>query len=101
MTTLKDFATAYVPQQSKTYNIADLPKVSTVTPILTKEDKKKDGTPFSYFYIEVTGVHYRVPKTVIEQLQAIMKFSPDLQHFKVIKTGTTKDDAKYRVEPAV
>lgn len=101
MTTLKDFATAYVPQQNKTYNVADLPKVSTATPILTKTDKRKDGTEFSYYYIEITGVCYRVPKTVIEQLQAIMKFAPDLQHFKVIKTGTTKDDTKYRVEPAL
>lgn len=101
MTTLLDYAKAYVPAQTKTMNIADLPKVSTAVQIKEKDAKKKDGTPFKYLYAEVDGGEYRVPKTVLDQLQTILKFAPTLEYFKVTKTGTTKDDTKYKVEPVL
>lgn len=101
MTTLSEYANAYQPTQQKTYNVADLPKVATNCEIKTKVAKRKDGTEFTYTYIDVNGGEYRVPKTVIEQLQTILKFAPTLAFFKVTKTGTTKDDTKYKVEPVL
>lgn len=101
MTTLKEFAQAFTPSATKTFNVADLPKVSTSVDILEKKAKRKDGTEFAYSYINIDGLEYRVPKTVIEQLQTILKFAPQLTHFKVNKTGTTKDDTKYKVEPVL
>ena len=101
MTTLKEFAQAFTPSATKTYNVADLPKVATNVEILDKKANRKDGTEFTYKYIVIDGVEYRVPKTVIEQLQTILKFAPQLTHFKVTKTGTTKDDTKYKVEPVI
>lgn len=101
MTTLKDFATAYVPAVTRTENIADLPRVSTKVDILEKEGTKKDGvTKFKYHYIVIDNKEYRVPKTVIQHLQLALKFNPNLEYFKVNKEGTTKDDTKYDVEPA-
>lgn len=101
MTTLTDYANAYQPTQQKTFNVTDLPKVATNCEIKSKTAKLKDGKDFSYMYIEVNGGEYRVPKTVIEQLQTILKFAPTLAYFKVTKTGTTKDDTKYKVEPVM
>lgn len=99
MKTLKDYAQEFVATATQTKNICELNKVSTDLEILTKTANKKDGTPFTYLYIIVNGEEYRVPKTVIRELQTALKFDKNLKEFKVVKTGTTKDDTKYSVEP--
>lgn len=43
---------------------------------------------------------YRVPKTVIANLQAILKDNPDIKSFKVIKTGEGMNTS-YTVVPMV
>lgn len=101
MTTLKEFAQSYQPTTIKTFNVADLPKISTAAEFKEKQATKKDGTIFKYFYVEVEGAEYRVPKTVIESVQNILKFKPDLEYFRVKKSGTNKDDTKYKVEPVL
>lgn len=101
MTTLKEFATQLAPSAAKTQNVAMLPRVPTNAEIKTKTVPGKDGKDgFTFSYIVVDGVEYRVPQSVIAQLQVILKFAPQLEYFKVTKTGTTKDDTKYKVEPA-
>lgn len=104
MTTLKEYATAYVPTQQKTLNICELPKVSTNVDILNKEGKTKDGTPFKYNYIVQDGIEYRVPQSVIEQLQALLKvatmYGKTVEFCKVTKTGTGME-TKYKVEPVL
>lgn len=101
MTTIKEAALNYTPAQpNKTYNIADLPRVSTNLEIQDDDWTDKTGRVVKQQITIINGVHYRVPKSVIEQLQNILKFAPDLEYFKVTKSGTTKEDTKYKVEPA-
>lgn len=100
--TLGQVADAYTPTATKkTYNIADLPKVSTKLELVEDNWTDKSGKVVQQQVVVVEGVKYRVPKTVLEQLQTIRKFAPNLEFFKVNKTGTTKDDTKYKVEPVL
>lgn len=96
MTTLKQHAQAYEPPQ--TGNIADLDKVSVDVDILEKTATGTDGTPFSYHYIVVDDIDYRVPNSVISSLKAILTKQPQLQYFAVAKDGKGMN-TKYTVVP--
>lgn len=102
MTTLGEFADKYTaPTKNKTMNIVDLPKVSTKLELVNDNWTNKEGKVVEQQVVVIDGVKYRVPKTVLEQLQTLRKFVPSLEYFKVSKTGTTKDDTKYKVEPVL
>jgi hypothetical protein len=98
--TLLQTATNYTPSKATTKNICELAKVSTKLSV-TEEVRGKAPNTWKQYEVVVEGQTYRVPKTVIEQLQTILKFAPTLEFFKVTKTGTTKDDTKYKVEPVL
>ncbi len=85
MTTLKEEAKAYEPQHTK--NIVDLEAVSIEQEIKKDTRKNKDGEQYAIAYINVSGIEYRVPAPVLEQLQEILKIKPDLKTFKVTRKG--------------
>ena len=85
MATLKETALQYEP--AHTYNIADLDVVSTDLNVMYDSGTDKEGKPFSYGYIEVDGKQYRIPNSVIAQLNAILEENPKLTKFRVKKTG--------------
>ena len=83
--TLKETALAY---ESKSIgNIADLPKVSTNLNVQDREGINEEGKTFQYKVISINGQEYRVPASVIKSLKAIMEDNPNLNEFKVKKTG--------------
>ena len=87
---------------SKTKNIADLEKVSTDLELVedTFEFEKNGETKIVKQEVVLIGEEkYRVPVTVKQQLKVILEDNPELKHFKVKKTGTTKDDTRYQVIP--
>ena len=85
MATLKEEAKAYEPQHTK--NIADLEAVSIEQEIKKETRKNKENEEYAIAYINVGGLEYRVPATVLEQLQDILLEKPDLKTFKVTKKG--------------
>ncbi len=85
MTSFKEEAQAYEPQRIK--NIADLEAVSIDQEIKKETRKNKDGEDYSIAYVFVDGDEYRVPNSVIEQVQTILLEKPDLKTFKVTKKG--------------
>ena len=93
MTNLKETATAYEPK--KTLNIADLDKVDLVWPIenrtgmTTKKDTEGNDydESYNYFVMIVNGIEYRVPNSVLEEIQKMVKLVPDLKFVKVERTG--------------
>ena len=85
MATLIEEAKAYQPSQTK--NIADLDSVSITQDIKRETRKNSDGEEYSIAFISVEGQEYRVPKSVLEKLQAILKVNPKMTNFKVVKTG--------------
>jgi len=85
MVTLRDFAKAYTPPQTK--NIADLEEVNVDVDIKAAVGKDGEGEDFSYSYIEVNGEKYRVPNSVVAQLKDVIETRPELKKFKVKKSG--------------
>ena len=85
MTTLKEYATSYEPKRTK--NIAELEAVSVSNEIKTEVRKNKEGDEYSISYIVSLGEEYRVPNSVIEQLQTLLLEKPDMKTFKVKKKG--------------
>lgn len=87
MATLKDEAKAYEPRQTK--NIAELEVVDVNVEILESEEKTdSQGKKFKYKYFVKDGEEYRVPNSVLEQIQEILKVKPNQEKIKVTKTGT-------------
>ena len=92
MASLKDTAINH-ETKSKVNNIADLQSVSTDLDV--KEDTEAE---FPYQYVEVEGLKYRVPGSVLANLKAILEENPELKKFKVKKTGEGMD-TRYTVIP--
>ena len=85
MTTIKEFATSYEPKRTR--NIAELEAVSVSNEIKTEVRKNKDGDEYSISYLVSLGEEYRIPNSVIEQLQTLLLEKPDMKTFKVVKKG--------------
>jgi len=102
MSSIKKMAEEYVPVVTK--NIADLEKVSVDIDVQEKKQERKnpkegEDPTFTYLYVVVEDVEYRVPKTVLEGLQTLLKAKPDMKFFRALKSGEGKTGTKYQVIP--
>jgi len=85
MSNLKEEAENYtVP---KTKNVVDLEELDLSTEVITKEFTDSEDKLFTVDVVEVDGEEYRVPKSVVKQIKAILEAKPDLQKVKVTKSG--------------
>jgi len=82
---LKESAQEYEPKL--TLNIADLDKVDISFPMGDRTSKDKDGKDFSYKVMIANEQEYRVPNTVLEEIQKILKLRPDAKFVSVTKKG--------------
>lgn len=85
MATLKQEAQEYQPATTK--NIAELDSFSVNVDIFDKERTDSEGKTFNFKYIVVDGIEYRVPNSVLEQIQMMLQELPNLENVKVIKKG--------------
>lgn len=85
MATLKDEAKAYKPQQTK--NIADLEVVDINLPIQDREGLDLEGKTFKYKVLIKGDEEYRVPASVLKDIQTIVQAKPNLTTIKVVKKG--------------
>ena len=85
MVTFKDAAKAFQPKKIK--NIVDLDQVDVNLNLQNGSGTDSNNNPFTYLYVEVNGEEFRVPDSVISQLKDILEARPDMQKFKVKKTG--------------
>lgn len=99
MSKISQEALDYKPS-TKTKLISDLASVSTDLDLIDDEFEY-DGKTIKQKVIIVKDEKYRVPITVIQQLQVILKDNPNVKEFKVLRSGKTKDDTKYTVVPIV
>ncbi len=97
MATIKETALDYQPQQ--TMNIADLDKVSVDCQVYEKVKADGEGKDYSYKCVELNGIEYRMPNTVLEEIQKILKIKPDVKFVNVTKTGEGLK-TRYAVEVA-
>lgn len=77
-------ATEY--ETPKTQNIADLESVS-VDMDLQEKTVGEGEDAFTYKYIVVKDVEYRVPVVVLKQLKSQLEANPGLSTFRVSKEG--------------
>lgn len=96
MATIKETATAYEPPQ--TLNIADLDKVPLDLELYEGKGKDVEGKEFTYKYAKLNNKEYRVPNSVIEEIQTILKLKPTVEFVKVTKTGSGLA-TRYKVNP--
>ena len=87
---LKEEAQAYESKQTK--NIADLEIVSVDLEVEDDEfeaidDKTGDSKVVKQKVAIIDGERYRVPASVLKQLKVLLEDSPNLQKFKVKRTG--------------
>lgn len=101
MATMKEEAQAYEPPQTKT--VAELESLNIDMLITsdsfecTKKDGEgneildDDGQPIkkrvNTQVVEIEGEKYRVPKSVLKHIKAILKVKPDLKTIRVLKSG--------------
>ena len=83
--TLGEESQEFEPKTSLT--VADLEAVSLNQKIKYVTKKDRQGDEFKAAYINVDGEEYRVPPSVLEQIQAIQKEKPNLKTVKVNKKG--------------
>lgn len=86
---LKEQAKDYVPN-AKTQNIADLERVDieNVELLNGSGTNKETNEPFTYKYIIVNEIEYRVPLPVIGQIKTHLEANSSLKYVKVVKSGT-------------
>ncbi len=92
MATLKDFAQTF-EVKGKLKNIAELQSVS-----MNIDIKHEAEAEFPYDYIIVDDERYKVPTSVTTALKSILEENPNLQTFKVKKSGDGMD-TRYVVIP--
>ena len=85
MSNLKQEAEAYTTP--KTLNVADLEELSLELEIETRDFTDGEDKPFSIEVVSIDGEDYRVPKSVIKQIKAILEAKPDVKKVKVTKDG--------------
>ncbi len=96
MTSIGEHAKAYEPQRMK--NIADLEVVSIIQEFKKENRKDQAGEPYIVSFIVINNEEYRVPNSVLEQLQTMMKEKPEMTTFKVTKKGEGLNTS-YQVVP--
>ena len=84
--TLKETAKDYIPKQ--TLNIADLDKVDLSFPMEDRTGTNSEGKDFDYKVMVINDLEYRVPATVLEEIQKILKLKPEAKFVNVSKKGS-------------
>ena len=96
MATIREEALAYSPPI--TLNIADLEVVNIDDlEIKEKEGKNSEGEVFKYRYVVVKDKEYRIPPSVLEEIQTIINLKPEVKSVKVLKSGSGLG-TRYRVQ---
>ncbi len=85
MGNFKESAKDYEPK--KTPVVSELEAVSLECPITKNSGTDTDGKDFEYFVVNVEGIDYRVPNSVMEQVQTLLEEKPDTKTIKVVKKG--------------
>ena len=87
MVSLTELAQNYAPA-GKLQNISELSSIPVSIDIEEKVFGEGTDKEFKAFVIEVDGVEYKMPVTVVSSLKVILEENPELTSFKVKKTGS-------------
>lgn len=83
---IKELAKDFKPKTTK--NISELAQVSVTVEVQHKIVKDENGEAlFDYYYIIKDDEEYRVPKSVLHQLNTLTEEDDSAEYFKVKRTG--------------
>ena len=68
-------------------NVTELEVLNLDYPLKKFEGTDDNNKPYSYWYIEFNHENYRVPTSVIKQVQNYIVNMPNQKNFKVTKSG--------------
>lgn len=85
--------------EKKYKNISELPYFLATVNTENVKDKKQDGTPFEVNCVVVDKKYYRIPNKVLKACQLMKQENPTIVAFRVMRTGTTKEDTSYTPIP--
>jgi len=68
-------------------NITELEVLNLDYPLKKFTGTDDNNKPYSYWYVEFNHENYRVPSSVIKQIQNYMAKMPNQKNFSVSKTG--------------
>ncbi len=86
MGNLRETSQAYEPKKTK--NIADLEAVSLDVKMSKTSGVDKEGKEFEFHVANIAGEDYRVPSSVLEEIQTLLETKPKVKTVKVVKKGT-------------
>lgn len=78
-------------------HIVDLDKVSVNLALFEQEKTSSKGEKYNQFYTVINNKKYLIPGKVLEFLQEKLELKPDIEFFKVTRTGSGLA-TKYKVE---
>lgn len=81
-------------------NITELPVLNIDYPIKEVTGTDDNNKPYSYYAVEFNHEDYRVPKSVIKQVNNFMVNMPMVKNFKVTKSGEGLK-TQYYVTPVI
>lgn len=87
MKSIKEEAQGFIPKQTKMKNISELPQVSVDLEIKEGKGIDEHDKEFSFKFVEINGERYRMPNIVLGLIKDILEENPNMQTFKVKKTG--------------
>lgn len=99
MATIKESAQNAEFNELEFGNVSTLKELNIDTPIETRQFQRTDGSTFEITGFEMDKVFYRVPKSVLLDIKALLAEIPDLQFVKVTKSGSGMQ-TRYIVRPA-
>ena len=86
MITIRQKAEQY--KQKQTLTVADLANFGVDAEIHEGEGLDEKGEAYKYNYIEIAGQKYRIPDSVIEQIQTILNLKPTISIVSASKSGS-------------
>ena len=92
--------TAVENYEPKKPTVADLEYFSLTEPTETRTSTTRDGKEYTFKVLIRGTKEYRVPYSVIGDIQELLKSKPNLTAFQVIKSGEG-ETTKYRTIPHI
>lgn len=92
-------------ESKATKNITELAEISTDLEVFDDQFETTDKVTKQLKVVKqkvicVSGINYRVPSSVLQQLKIVLEDNPNLKKFKVKKSGTMME-TRYQVIPLI
>jgi hypothetical protein len=97
--TLLEFAKEAKPTQQRK-NISEVKNIPINIPVTLVSGINEKGEQYTTHQCTIDGNNYRIPPSVLLQIQELVAQYPKTKFVDVLRTGKGKDDTRYNVIPS-